>query len=42
MPSMTVIAPDLILGSVEYEPKQSITRDSDSMCLGEIRKFQSP
>jgi len=42
MPYMTVVAQDLLLGSMEYVPKHRLTRDSDSTCLREIRKFQSP
>ena len=42
MPYMTVVALDLILRSMEFEPKQIPTCGSDSTCLGEIRQFQSP
>jgi len=42
MPYMTIIAQDLGSRSMEYEPKQTLTSGSDSTCLGEIRKFQSP
>jgi len=39
---MTIAAQDSIQHSTEYEPKQFLTWGSDSMCLGEIRKFASP
>jgi len=42
MPQMTIVAQDLISRSTEYVPKQTLTSGSDSTCLGEIRKFQSP
>jgi len=42
MTYMTVVARDLISRSMEYVPKQILTWGSDSTCLGEIRKFQSP
>jgi len=41
MPYMTVIAPDLGKCSMEYEPKRSLSADSDSTCVGEIQMFQS-
>jgi len=42
MPSMTIVALDLEVRSMEYEPKRILTSGRDSMCLGEIRIFQSP
>jgi len=42
MPYMTVVDQNLISRSMEYVPKQTLTSGSDSMCLGEIWKFQSP
>ena len=41
MPYMTVVDQNLISRSMEYVPKQTLTSGSDSMCLGEIRMFQS-
>jgi hypothetical protein len=42
MPDMTVVAQDLISRSMEYTPKHTLTSGSDSLCLGEIPRFQSP
>ena len=42
MLQITIVAHDLGWISLEYELKQILTCGSDCMCLGEIRKFQSP
>jgi len=42
MSYMTVVAQDVLDRSMEYVPKQILKRGSNSTCLGEIRKFQSP
>jgi len=39
---MTVVGHSLIYGSSEYESIQILKHNSDSICLGEIRKLQSP
>ena len=41
-PDMMVVAPDLISRWLEYELKQILTGDCESMCPGEIQLFQSP
>ena len=42
MPYTTIVALDVIELFLECEPKQILPCGSDSTCLGEIWKFQSP